>query len=107
MFRRGRSVDKFTIDGFREALHQRFVLRANPGEELDLELVAVNDLSASARSIPVSGRAPFSIHFRGPCTPWARQHTYSIANERLGEMHIFVVPLGPDGQGMIYEAIFG
>jgi hypothetical protein len=99
-------VDKLTIERFREALHQRFLLRALPGEELDLELVAVHDLSASAGSIPVSARAPFSIHFRGPRTPWARQHTYSITNECLGEMQIFVVPLGADGQGMLYEAIF-
>jgi len=29
-----------------------------------------------------------------------------MENERLGEMQIFVVPLGPSGEEMVYEAIF-
>ena len=99
-------METFTIEKFAEALNERFILRAGPGEELDLKLVAVQDLTPTPANTVGFRRKPFSARFRGPRTPWARQHTYSMENERLGEMQIFVVPLGLSGEEMVYEAIF-
>lgn len=99
-------LKNLTKENFQEALNDKFVLRANPTESLDLQLVAVNDLTARLVNTKGLNRTPFSLHFRGPRTPWAQQHTYRLENEKMGSLEMFLVPVGPDGQGMLYEAIF-
>src|ERR1051325_6923069 len=106
MFNEGTTVDPFTIERFQEALHEKFILRASPEEELALKLISVQELGAQFGKVRSGKRTPFSALFRGPKSPWAKQHTYDLENERLGRLQIFVVPLGPDGDGMIYEAVF-
>jgi hypothetical protein len=49
---------------------------------------------------------PFSVYFRGPRQPVLPQAIYRVENDRMGTMDIFLVPIGPDGQGMGYEAVF-
>jgi hypothetical protein len=34
------------------------------------------------------------------------QAIYQLEHDRMGTMDIFLVPIGPDGQGMGYEAVF-
>jgi hypothetical protein len=34
------------------------------------------------------------------------QATYPVEHDELGRMEIFLVPIGPDGSGMRYEAVF-
>lgn len=49
---------------------------------------------------------PFSVFFRGPYPPVLPQQIYPVEHERLGTLQIFLVPVGPDGKGMCYEAVF-
>jgi hypothetical protein len=49
---------------------------------------------------------PFSIYFRGPRQPVLPQAIYRMEHDRMGTMDLFIVPIGPDGQGMGYEAVF-
>ena len=49
---------------------------------------------------------PFSAYFRGPHRPILPQKIYTVEHDRLGTFEIFLVPIGPDGQGMRYEAVF-
>jgi hypothetical protein len=100
------TVKNLTKENFQTALNDKFVLRAGSTESLDLELVAVNDLTAHLYPGKDPVRAPFSLHFRGPATPWAQQHMYQLENEKVGSLELFLVPVGPDGKGMLYEAIF-
>lgn len=54
-------------------------------------------------------RIPFTLQFTGPLAADAHleQATYLFDHEQLGELAIFIVPLGPDGEGrMRYEAVF-
>jgi hypothetical protein len=53
-----------------------------------------------------SGRKPFSIIFRGPLDPPLSQAIYPLAHPGLGELEIFLVPVGADESGMRYEAVF-
>ena len=34
------------------------------------------------------------------------QGTYKVEHEKLGTLEIFLVPIGPDKEGLCYEAIF-
>jgi hypothetical protein len=49
---------------------------------------------------------PFSAFFRGPLESILPQRIYKVEHDQLGALEIFLVPIGPDGQGMGYEAVF-
>lgn len=52
-------------------------------------------------------KQPFSIFFRTPSTgPVLPQRIYQVEHDHMGTMDIFLVPVGPDEQGMRYEAVF-
>jgi hypothetical protein len=97
-----------TADAF--AAHLNTVFRLQTGAEpLPLELVEVQRASYAddpAAVGPSGRREPFTIRFRGPRSPYARQAIYRLEHDRMGTLEIFLVPLGPDAAGMRYEAIF-
>jgi len=50
---------------------------------------------------------PFSLLFLGPSGDMLPQATYTLEHTELGELDIFLVPVGPDGGGrQQYEAVF-
>ena len=51
-------------------------------------------------------RRGFSLVFEGPAEPLLPQQTYQIANAEIGELDIFLVPIGQDAESTRYEAIF-
>lgn len=95
-------LDTLTLDHWRECLGQDFRVRLGQEAGLDLKLTSATPLGAE------SGyrRQPYSLLFVGPLTPLLPQAIYPLRNESLGELEIFLVPLGPQGQTMRYEAIF-
>jgi hypothetical protein len=49
---------------------------------------------------------PFTLVFIGP-PPVLEQQTYTLSNDELGEVDIFLVPIGLDPDGSVrYEAVF-
>jgi hypothetical protein len=92
------------------AEHLATVFRLQTGAEpLPLELVEVQRASYAddpAAVGPSGRREPFNLLFRGPRSPYARQGTHRLEHDRLGTLEIFLVPVGPDGAGMRYEAVF-
>jgi len=93
-------------EDFAQALQQKFILRTGGEQTLELSLVAVTHLTLHPVEKGPIRDEPFSLMFHGPVTPWARQHTYRLENETLGEVDIFLVPLGLSGSHMQYEAVF-
>ena len=51
-------------------------------------------------------RQPFSVFFRGPLEPVLAQQLLRIENSTFGELSLFLVPIGPDENGMLYDASF-
>lgn len=72
----------------------------------ELRLIEVESLSESARA--PDGREPFSAIFLGPKEPVFEQQILKITHPTLGELELFLVPLGPDidNKGIRYEAVF-
>ena len=100
-------LDRFTLGTFSPLLGETFSLYADGAHALPLELVEATDLQSSGRAPAADGRrAPFSLVFRGPHTPVAPQRIYPLEHPSIGRAELFLVPIGPDGQGMRYEAIF-
>ena len=53
-----------------------------------------------------AGRTPFSLIFRAPPGTPLPQRIYRLHHEELGLLELFLVPIGPDADGMCYEAVF-
>ena len=81
-----------------------FRLHLASGDVEELTLIEVKPLTPAGAG--VAREDPFSAVFRGgPGSP-ADQKIYTLENEDLGRMELFLVPIGPDEVGMRYEAIF-
>ena len=66
------------------------------------------DPAGGVAPVPAEARTePFTLLFAG-ATHLLPQRTYRITSQSLGDaVEIFIVPVGQDGQGFIYEAVFG
>lgn len=92
------------LDAMRALLDRRFTLIVG-ADTLELVLIEVHDLGV--RTTEAGELSNYSLVFRSPVRDrYAAQGTYRLAQESLGAMDVFLVPLGPDAQGMRYEAIF-
>lgn len=94
-------TELITIDAFRGREGETFVLHATPDLRFDLTLDHVRALNQGA-----GNREPFSLEFRGPTDPVLAQRIFRFTNEGLGELEIFIVPIGVDADGARYEAVF-
>jgi hypothetical protein len=70
------------------------------GHQLSLTLVAFQELPATTR---VGGS--FRLEFAGPMNPQLGQGVFPFC---IGtdQYNIFIVPVGPKADGMLYEAVF-
>ena len=86
---------------FKPLINQTFT--AIQSDSPSFELLEVSLLGNE----PVNGeRQAFSLLFRSKNTSSPQQSIYQLNHEELGELEIFLVPIGPDQQGMLYEAVF-
>jgi uncharacterized protein DUF6916 len=93
-----------TVDDFAGRMGETFTLRASDGGALEITLAQVDPSPESQRP---DRRVPFSLIFHGPETPLAPQAIWRVEHDDLGELDIFLVPLGPEGEvPMRYEAVF-
>jgi hypothetical protein len=96
-------LETFTVATFTPHLGQPFHLMPDGAATIEVELIEAIPLGGAEEG---NQRAPFSIVFRGPVRPVFPQRIYPIAHRELGEFDLFLVPIGPDGAGMRYEAVF-
>jgi hypothetical protein len=98
-------LEKFEVGTFAPHLGETFRIQANDSAWAEMTLIEATALGEGA---PAAGRrAPFSIVFRGPRDPVLPQQIYRMEHAALGAFDLFLVPIGPDREGMRYEAVFG
>ena len=93
----------YSFDDFHACLEQDFTLNTGSGDTVTLSLISVEK---NPHSESIDGREVFSVLFRGPADLVLPQQTYALNNRDMGELALFIVPIGPDEQGMCYEAVF-
>jgi hypothetical protein len=93
------SLDDLNCQMFRDSLRSDFAVRAASGATIALRLLEVNEKQAP-------GLEQFSLTFRGPLAPMLEQRIHRLEHSVIGSRDLFVVPIGPDGEGMLYEVIF-
>jgi hypothetical protein len=97
-------LNTITLEDFEPCLGQTFRVTPENADGLELELTQVKPLGNAGLEAGV--RQPFSLLFRGPLEPVLAQQLFRIENSNLGELALFLVPIGPDENGMLYDATF-
>jgi len=99
-------LDELTVESFLPHVGEMFRVSFEANPEIPLALVEARAL-ASARPIVGAGRRqPFALLFRGAGETILVQRIYRVEHDRIGGWDIFLVPVGRDGGGVLYEAIF-
>ena len=96
-------LDKLSAADFLPHLNNEFRIYFDPSSPLAVELIEVSEKSSTTSN---AERLPFSIVFRGPKNTDYQQGTYKVNHKDVGEILLFLVPIGPDDEGLCYEAIF-
>ncbi len=97
-------LDELKSTDFSPYLGQTFHVSFESQSLLSAELIEVTELSSGRGES--DQRRSFSLVFRGPKTPVLRQRIYEIEHQEMGALGLFLVPIGPDEEGMRYEAVF-
>jgi len=83
-----------------EHVGTQFDVLAEPARPLCLTLTRIVEYTRTDR------QEIFSLYFHGPTEPLLRQGTYQLKHAQLGELELFLVPVGKDKDGFEYEAAF-
>ena len=70
------------------------------GEAVCLALVGITEHVKTERN------EAFSLFFEGPTAPMFPQGIRKLKHEALGELELFLVPVGRNANGYQYEAVF-
>ena len=90
-------------EDFARAAHQIFDLEIG---EASLPLTLI-DVQVAVTSMTADlARAPFSLTFRSASQVVLPQKTYVLRNAGMGALQIFLVPVGRDREGVLYQAVF-
>ena len=102
-----KKLDWLTYDHFAPRVGESFDVTVGAGPGLVLELAeATEGREPGGLGPDGQQRRQFSLVFRGTATTILPQHTYQLTHSDLGGLELFLVPLGPDAEGMRYEAAF-
>jgi hypothetical protein len=71
-----------------------------------IDVTLVQAVKLPVRAFPGIRRDPFRLLFKCPKLTILPQNTYSIRNATMGKFDIFIVPVGRDRDGIVYEAVF-
>ena len=98
----------FTVETFGRRLGERFRIHPQGAPPYDVTLIEATALARDAGrgGGDDGGRTPFSIVFRAPADRLLPQQIYRLDHDAIGTFEIFLVPIGPDREGMRYEAVF-
>jgi hypothetical protein len=76
------------------------------GHATDLTLIEASAVDHQVRDLEPTQRRQFSLLFRGPLDVAPEQGIYSLEHASLGSLEIFLVPIHPDAEGCLLEAVF-
>ncbi|HKS28094.1 MAG TPA: hypothetical protein VJS44_09755 [Pyrinomonadaceae bacterium] len=88
---------------FAQHLNTKFYI---PLEQRRVELELVKVIGDKSSMNKIEGVERFSIYFLGPGDLLLPQSIYHMEHEAMGEMDIFIVPIGTQEGRYQYEAVF-
>lgn len=92
---------------FADRVGDGFEVVREDGSPVSLTLVSTTE-GTEAGGVGPDGatRLQFSLEFHGPADTPLPQATFRLVNDQIGELDLFLVPLGPQDGSIRYEAAF-
>jgi hypothetical protein len=102
LFKFDRNMDILSLEHFVPRLNETFIALSDG--HAPFVLVEARPLT----NLKWAGmlRAPFSLLFRNESPVLFMQKIYRLKHQTLGELGIFLLPIGRDRDGFLYQAIF-
>ena len=94
-------LSMLTRESFSPYLNQKFQIEAD-GAAVEAELLEIKESGTAA----AGRRQPFSLTFRAAGNTVFPQRIYTVRHNDLGSLDIFLVPVGVDPAGVLYQAVF-
>jgi len=98
-------LDDLTFDTMHPLIGSAFHISVPERGEVDLKILDVCKVMERVKS-PRLKREPFSIFLLGPQELRFSQGMYPLRHDELGELSMFIVPIGVLDEGFQYEAVF-
>ena len=96
-------LDNLKAADFQQLVGVDFPIQFEQSVLLDARLLSVQEFNNYS---PID-RQPFALEFRtSQKNAYYPQGIYTIKHPEKGDLHIFLVPIGFDAEGMKYEAVF-
>jgi hypothetical protein len=99
-----RMFENLMFEDFKDRVGAGFVIREDEFPPLVLTLAEATALPA--RFAGAGARPPFSLIFSGSLEHALPQRLYRLQHEALGDITLFLVPVGKDAQSYSYQALF-
>lgn len=99
-------MDNLALSVFESHVGSIFKVVIDSNRKIDLVLVSAERMSIAGPSFSPDSDRPFSLLFRGPEAHAFGQGIQRLSHSVMGEMEIFLVPMQPDADGPLYEAVF-
>jgi hypothetical protein len=97
--------ETLSLSDFSPVVGSSFQVRTEPDVSLQLELLEAVKLSDIPAGFSQRSES-FSLLFRGPADMMLSQQMCPLSHADLGELSVFLVPVGRDADGIQYEAVF-
>ncbi len=95
-------MELLTLQHFIGRMNETFLAVLDDGE-VPFQLIEACALPTHSAAVP---RAPFSLLFHNAAPSPLPQQIYRLRHAVLGEVEIFLVPVGREGDGFLYQAVF-
>lgn len=79
---------------FADHVGSRFRIEIGPDKHVDATLIEAEAVATGTGHADLAGRVPFSLLFELPGDVELKQQTYNVSQEQLGELPLFLVPVG-------------
>ena len=89
---------------FAKHVNTNFRIELESLPSVELKLIAVTPRASEPHE--QAGMERFSVLFSGPGDVFVPQQTYRVTHPEMGELEIFLVPLGKESDGFRYEAVY-
>ncbi len=93
-----------TLDFFAQSVGSNFAVQLDGGETLPITLVEAATLPDSG--YPGMSHPPFHLVFHGDDSIQLHQLTHRLKHDVLGDLDIFLVPIGQEPGVFVYQAVF-
>jgi hypothetical protein len=93
-------IEKLNSKSFLEHVNSEFKVQGPNAQPVSLRLAEVSERNTNPKV------EQFSLFFQGPRAPLLEQRIYRLQHEKLGDLDLFIVPVGLEPEGVLYECVF-